>query len=169
MQSGGCGQFIIFVCTTSLSSRSFPAPAWAHSHRTQSFTKCSIEQLSRAGLVSICHSSYQKTYSMWSASTDYSSFQEPAPTWSLLQLQLPSGHVHLLWCWGLHRLQKEIHGISTGYRRMSALVPGVSHHPLCWFWCRQSLLAFSLAFSSQLCRAVFLSILMSSPRLCHCG
>lgn len=42
------------------------------------------------------------------SSTGGSSCQEPAPAWALLcRLQLPSGHIHLLWHGALHQLQHE--------------------------------------------------------------
>ena len=127
---------------------------------------------------------------LWCVSpTVCSSCQDPAPTWALHRLQLPSGHIHLMQHWVLHGqkngcllacgLLQAARGCST--TRSSPWAAGESllgllEHllPLLlhWAWCLHGCFTFFLTPLSQLSRSVFYPFINVFFQRCHhlgCG
>jgi len=102
MANGDYNQFITLCFSFPSSSPCSPAPAWGLSHRIHFFRDCSNKGTFH-GVQSFRHKLLQCGYAM-----GHSSCQDTASAWALHRLQLPSGHVHLLWCGFFHGLQVDI-------------------------------------------------------------
>lgn len=103
-----------FTSAVPSSSHSFPAPPWDLFHEMQSFKNCSsvgpshglfFKNVSSMGPTCRVLSTRNRLLQRGLFFMDHSSWQDAAPVLALHGLQLPSGHIHLLWHGVLHRLQ----------------------------------------------------------------